>query len=362
VVVKKALTLFKEIQEERKRCETEDDMMKLLEFIQLRDKDFALSFPMVLRIMVLEGDFSARAFKRFCRAIRSKPMRGHAEYLSLQVSYMALLWRKNNPHGDERELRLLRADWLGQLERERDDFENKYKEAEKEVEETFKRVEQERRESLIEVAERAARESSVDDDGEGNIENLEDIEDYDLADDIADDILFGEMKDEVEPITALSRDADADADADADSAADTADADADAADTADAGEQLSAMELLQELLEAEREMFGESIHSIEQRAGDADGADASGADAASDTNASDADASDADASDADVDDEPPELEGEASVAPSTSNTSGASSATSRLRERIGEFAEHEQRKRELGMDMQPLMQTKQVKN
>lgn len=165
VIVKKGVALFKEVKKARLDIASaeptpdveEKQILQLLEYMQLNHKDFAMTFPLVLRIMVLENRFSAKAFRKFCKVISQQPMRSHDKYLELQVTYMRLLYREEHPHGDEKVLRKMCADALQQLQKERDEFENKHKKAEAEVEQTIKDIEKARRESLLATIEEAAR-------------------------------------------------------------------------------------------------------------------------------------------------------------------------------------------------------------
>lgn len=264
VVVKKALVLFKSIVKDREQIAEanptpeieKEQIMHLLEFVQLNNKDFATTFPLVVRIMVLEGSFSAKAFRTFCKAIRTKPMRQHDEYLELQVLYMRLLYRETHPHTDERELRHMCAEALKQLIAEKEQFENKYKEAEKAIDATFKSIEEERRETLAAVVEEAARVNA-------------EFPEHDSDDD----------------------------------------------------DELTALELLAQLQSAERDLLG----AVQTDAGDSD------------------------------DDDMPPLEGPQEPEPVPDAPShGRSAFTAHLRERLEEFADHEQRKADLGMTMKPI--------
>lgn len=82
--------------------EDEGGSADLLDAFQVRYKDFATSFPMVLRWMVQMRKFGREPFRKYLLKHATAKLSSHEEFLDLQADYLVLVYRADHPHPDER--------------------------------------------------------------------------------------------------------------------------------------------------------------------------------------------------------------------------------------------------------------------
>jgi hypothetical protein len=88
---------------------------RLLGQLQTEYKDFATSFPLVLRWMVQTRTFKAKAFHDYLKLHAAAKITTREDFLRLQAEYVVLLWRAEHPHPDEKVVRRYREDVSKQL-------------------------------------------------------------------------------------------------------------------------------------------------------------------------------------------------------------------------------------------------------
>jgi len=122
------LSIANNIFVEIKKSTTEKD--KLFNEVHLKYRDFAQSFPIVLRWMVYVQDYDAKTFKRYLTKIKSPSWPTRKDFLESQVDYLTMLYHTRNPRCSNQELSSYRKAMIDQLLEEDKQFEEAYKESE----------------------------------------------------------------------------------------------------------------------------------------------------------------------------------------------------------------------------------------
>jgi hypothetical protein len=133
---------------------------RLLDRLQTEYKDFATSFPLVLRWAVQLRQFDPRAFHKYLLKHAAAQLRNQRDFLELQAEYLVLLYREQTPHADETKVRRYRDSVVAQLVEEEEQFKKIQEEAVREVAQRDAAVDQDRRQRLYErlLAQKVARE------------------------------------------------------------------------------------------------------------------------------------------------------------------------------------------------------------
>lgn len=136
----------------------------LLEKLQTQHKDFATSFPIVLRWMTQLRSYSSRAFKTYLLKHAVAELKSREDFLRLQAEYLVCLYReKAKDHPSPAQVGAYRNSIVNQLLEE----DRLYREMEKEVDADIARLAKEndadRRAALYKLAleERVRREAAT---------------------------------------------------------------------------------------------------------------------------------------------------------------------------------------------------------
>lgn len=121
-------------------------------FIELRrrHRDFAHSFPVVLRWMVQARDYDTRAFKAYLKKIKTPYWNSRQDFLESQADYLAILYRTRNPRCGPKRLQKYRLGMLRHLEKEDEEFADAHQQAQEEAARVLKAVILDRRRRLFE--------------------------------------------------------------------------------------------------------------------------------------------------------------------------------------------------------------------
>lgn len=135
----------------------------LLARLQTEYKDFATSFPLVLRWMVQLRQFNKKALLAYLQKHATTRMNTREDFLRLQAEYVVLLHRHTHAHPDEAYVRRLRESLVDQLLREDKKFAEMQKQAEEETRRAEGLVDADRRERLYQyiMSERVRREMNA---------------------------------------------------------------------------------------------------------------------------------------------------------------------------------------------------------
>lgn len=96
-------------------------------------KNFAKSYPIVLRYMVHWRQYSEKAFVRYLGTLKVKPWKSQADFINSQSDYVVLLYKATTPHWDKKKVAELRKYVTDTLTEERAEFERIGHEAEEKV-------------------------------------------------------------------------------------------------------------------------------------------------------------------------------------------------------------------------------------
>lgn len=150
------VALAKKIWKEVKASGAKDDAGQdaLLRQLQEKYKDFAISFPIPLRLMVQAHDFHAESFKKFLTTHVKSMYKDRMEFLEAQAEYMVLVFRARHPRAPPKAITRYREEIRKQLKADNEDFTQSQKEAEEEVRRLDAEVDAERRQRLFEFLRR----------------------------------------------------------------------------------------------------------------------------------------------------------------------------------------------------------------
>lgn len=133
---------------------------ELLGQLQTEYKDFATSFPLVLRWAVQLRQFSPKAFHRYLLKHAATRLRNQRDFLELQAEYLVFLYREQHSHVDEQQVRLYRESVVNQLVKEEEQFEQIQEEVAREISQRDVAIDRDRRQRLYKalLAQKVARE------------------------------------------------------------------------------------------------------------------------------------------------------------------------------------------------------------
>lgn len=89
--------IWKEVRESKVSATDADGNRRLLARIREDFKDFAESFPLVLRWIVEQRMFSRKALDHYLRLHATKKLESRTAFLELQAEYVVNCWREKNP-------------------------------------------------------------------------------------------------------------------------------------------------------------------------------------------------------------------------------------------------------------------------
>jgi hypothetical protein len=86
------------------------DSESQLSFYQKKHKEFATSFPIVLRYMIQMKQYSSKAFERHLKKLQAKPYRSESEYCERQADYVMYLYTElTQDHDDKKKKSIWRS-------------------------------------------------------------------------------------------------------------------------------------------------------------------------------------------------------------------------------------------------------------
>lgn len=126
----------------------------LLTDIRRRHKDFATSYPIVVRYMCEMRVYHSKAFYKFLRRIELNPWKSEEEYLDAQADYVTLLYKHTTPRFDSRAAAQVRTEVRELLRQEHKLFKEQYEVIKTEVEQREKVLKEKSVDELIEYVRR----------------------------------------------------------------------------------------------------------------------------------------------------------------------------------------------------------------
>lgn len=159
-IIAEANKVFSKVQAESYELTDADKADALLTRLREEHKDFALTLPLVLRVMVQMKRYKPKALERYLKkmAVDMKNWKSRQDFIESQADYMIILYKTENPRYNTRRVQEMRADIVKQLLTEEQDFTKMVEEAEKEADELQQKIDRERREFVYKRAlERKAR-------------------------------------------------------------------------------------------------------------------------------------------------------------------------------------------------------------
>lgn len=121
----------------------------LLKELSEKYKDFAVSYPLILRWMVQAREFDAEVFERYLQKYGNKTMfRDRIEFLEAQGEYLVMAYQKQNRH-KHKNVKEYRAQIRKQLHDEDKEFTEKVEEAGQLVKEIDAAADVARRQRMI---------------------------------------------------------------------------------------------------------------------------------------------------------------------------------------------------------------------
>ena len=141
---------------------------QLLQNLQERYKEFAISYPIPFRWMVQARDYDSGAFEKFLKNHVKVMYKDRKEFLATQAEYLVILFKVRTPRASGKQISRYRASILKNLENDDTIFTKAREEAEVEVRRINEEVDAERRRRMIAYLRRrrAADQHSADADGE----------------------------------------------------------------------------------------------------------------------------------------------------------------------------------------------------
>lgn len=116
--------------------------------------DFMKKYNVVSRKIIEHGEFSAGAFERYLRRLRTVGYQSRDGWADREADYMLYLWRALNPHGDTRVGQEVWRHTQESLIKEYDSFQSDYKKASQKAKENLQHVSSQNRQDLLLMARR----------------------------------------------------------------------------------------------------------------------------------------------------------------------------------------------------------------
>lgn len=109
--------------------------------------EFSTTFPVVLRHMILSGEFKVSIFKEYLKAYARKKIESHDDFLAAQGEYFVCIWKFNNAslHPSQDMVQEVRDKILADLQEEKKQFAAAQEIADKELKEMNEKISAERR-------------------------------------------------------------------------------------------------------------------------------------------------------------------------------------------------------------------------
>lgn len=121
-IVEEAVAINKELQS-RKLPPTDNDASDaFMSEMRREHKQFATSYPIVLRYMCQMRQFSKDALRQYLMHIKAHPWKNQNEYLDSQADYVVILYKKTHQRWNRTQVENLRKNVRGLLQQEHDKF------------------------------------------------------------------------------------------------------------------------------------------------------------------------------------------------------------------------------------------------
>jgi len=160
-LVRMAGKIWKEVKAERISLNDHRRLDEQLARLQKEYRDFATSFPVVLRWQVQMRKYNSVAFKRYLVKHASVELKTKEDFLRLQAEYLVHMFREENPHSGNHLVRRYRDNIVKQLLDEDKQFEQVQKQVDLEVAEMDKANDTERRTQLYNLLRQRQKESAA---------------------------------------------------------------------------------------------------------------------------------------------------------------------------------------------------------
>lgn len=148
-LVELAKKLWAQVQESGVSKDDDEGNKTLLKRMQDENKDFMMSFPIILRWMVQARQFGAKSFHKWLLKHSASELKDREDFLRLQAEYLVLLYKESNPRYDNRLVNEYRKSITQQLLDEDKKFKELHDQVTKDMEAHEAILRQERRERLI---------------------------------------------------------------------------------------------------------------------------------------------------------------------------------------------------------------------
>ena len=147
---------------------------KVYEQIRAKHKDFATSYPTVLRHMIQEKWYDKTAFRKYMDIVEKSPWTNDAERMDSYTKYAELLLRETNKdkHLNLTVIAAFRRDYRERLQKEHDTFIKNYESLKARVEADAKYADELKRKDLMDAFKRISVSAGVDDKRREDVENL----------------------------------------------------------------------------------------------------------------------------------------------------------------------------------------------
>lgn len=122
-----------------------------LEFYQKNHKNFAMTFPIVLRYMIQLKRYNQKAFVRFVKKLTSCPYRSELEYCERQADYIKYLFMETSPSHNMKDAQLIWQNAYDMLAKEVEVFKEAQETVKKKMEEDKIKNNAEKRNELKKV-------------------------------------------------------------------------------------------------------------------------------------------------------------------------------------------------------------------
>lgn len=153
-ILEEANRVFSKVLDEKYELTDTTKADELLTRLRTEHKDFAMTLPLVLRVMVQMKRYKPKALERYLKkmAVDMKNWKSRRDFIESQADYMIILYKTENPRYNTKRVQDMRADIIKQLLAEEEDFTKMVSEAEKEADDLEKQIERERREFIYQRA------------------------------------------------------------------------------------------------------------------------------------------------------------------------------------------------------------------
>lgn len=118
---------------EARKNSTELKIEDVLTDVQQKYIVFTRQYPLVIRLMVVEGVFNKKAFERYTRYLVANPPKSKEDIIWGQATWFKYLYIEQTPHADRTYANKLVEDMYRQLKKEREEMDAIVKKSEEKV-------------------------------------------------------------------------------------------------------------------------------------------------------------------------------------------------------------------------------------